>query len=328
VVGTDDQGTLISDRYDPVSKNWQRTHLGWGYGIFKPPLVDDAAGTATIAAVKSPGTVDLITLRAGRWEVTTSLPGGVRGRPALVQRANGTFAVYALAAAGDDVSHLYVREQLPNGDFLAWRRFGDPTADYETVSAIARGDQTTVLATVWARDPQIFRHALGAAPASAGELSGTGYTGELTIVQDGRGDFLVVGALRTGEGIRVVHVRRENADGTGFENTWQSLGTFGTRNAWDEPVVAQLLPNGSMALSVPADGEPWVTTSKGTGSTEFLPWASVDVPKEFWFANPTALSMSRTGEVLLTAGSQGNRRHLFSVSVPADRFIGGPLYPY
>jgi hypothetical protein len=236
-----------------------------------------------------------------------------------VRRANGTLAVYAIASApGAEYGTPHVREQLPNGDFLAWRAFGD-TARYSMLTAIARGDQTTLVAHGREVEPQVFRHLPGTAPIPAGGLTGTGIVGELTLVQDGHGGLLVFGARRTEEGIRVVYVRREKADRSGFEDNWQSLGTFATRNAWTEPVSAQLLANGTVAVSVPADGKPWVTTSKAPGSTEFLPWAPVDVPKDTWFTTPTGLGLSRTGEVLLTADSGGGmNRYLFTAPAPAD----------
>ncbi|MFI6102116.1 tachylectin-related carbohydrate-binding protein [Lentzea sp. NPDC051213] len=332
VVGTNDQHTIVSDWYDPVSLTWQRTNLAGAHTGIRPPVVDDAAGTATIGALWG-GNVELITLRAGTWEAPISLRGAMSSTPALVRRADGTLAVYAIAPAGNEVGHLYVREQLSNGDFLAWRRFGDPAADYNSVTAIARGDETTVLANAYGGEPHVFRHSPGARPVAAGELRGTGLVGPLTLVQDSTGALLVFGALRNGESNMIVHVRREKADRTGFEDLWQSLGPFGTRNAWDEPVAARLLPNGTVALSVPADGKPFVTTSKGPGSTEFHPWAPVEVPQGMWFSDPTALSVSRAGEVQITAESAGNRRHLFTAPVPADpatplRFTGGPLYPF
>jgi hypothetical protein len=334
VVGTKDNGTLVSDWYDPVGKSWQRTELAGSYGDIRPPLVDEVAGTVTIGVVKAESGVQLITMRGGRQAATTSLRGGATGSPVVVRRANGTFAVFVSAPAGNDVEHLLVREQLPSGDFLAWRAFGDRETHYNSVTAITRGDETTVLANRYGGDPQIFRHTPGASPVRTGELTGTGVVGPLTVVQDNGGGFLVFGVLRTPDGIMIVHVRREKADRTGFEAGWQSLGEFGRRGVAGEPVAARLLPNGAVAVSVPADGKPWVTTSKGPGSTVFhFPWTAVDVPADKWFSDPTGLATSRNGELLLTAESEGNRRHLFSVSVPTDpaaplRFTGGPLYPF
>ncbi|MCP2246902.1 tachylectin-related carbohydrate-binding protein [Lentzea aerocolonigenes] len=327
---------FVTDWYDPVEKNWRPTWEASTYGSIYAPFVDRSAGTVTFAAGVGSSGVDLVTLRGGNWQATTKVPlrGAMSAPPTLVRRANGTFAVYALASAGDEVGHLYVREQLPNGDFLAWRRFGDPAADYFAINAITRGDETTVLATEQSGVPHVFRHAPGTAPVPAGQLTGARVPGPLTTVLDSNGTVLVFAVLRTEDGIFIVHVRREKADRTGFEETWQSLGEFGRRGVLSEPVSALLLPNGTVAVSVPADGKPYVTTSKGPGSTEFaFPWTPVEVSGDFWFNTPTVLAMSRTGEVLLSAESEGNRRHLFSVSVPADpatplRFAGGPLYGY
>ncbi|MGI5499021.1 tachylectin-related carbohydrate-binding protein [Lentzea sp. CA-135723] len=315
VVGHQNQDSaLVSDWYDPARNWWYRTTLG-PYAASRSMLAD---GSAVLIGAKGPNGIDLLKLRGGAHESTTSLRGGMGRQPVVVRRANGTLAVYSIAFAPNaDRGTLHVREQLPNGDFLAWRAFGE-AARYSVLTAITRGDETTLLAHGFQVEPNVFRHLPGTAPASAGELTATGVVGELTLVQDSTGRLLVFGARRTDEGIRVVHVRREKADRTGFEDDWQSLGTFGTRNAWNEPVSAQLLANGTIALSVPADGKPWVTTSKSPGSTEFLPWAPVEVPQNTWFVEPTALGLSRTGEVLLTADSSARARYQFTAPAPAN----------
>lgn len=334
VLGPGYQSALVTDWFDPVARNWRTTMETNGYDAIRTPIVDAAAGAVTFGARGSTGT-DLVTLRGGDWQASTtvSLRGAMSSTPTIVRRANGTVAVYSLASAGDGVGHLHVREQLPGGDFLAWRRFGDPAVDYSNINAITRGDQTTVLATDRDYVAHVFRHAPGAAPVPAGHLAGRSLFGPMTTVLDSNGTILVFAVLRTDDGIRIVHVRREKADRSGFEDTWQSLGEFGRRGVMTEPVSALLLPNGTVAVSVPADGKPYVTTSKGPGSTEFaFPWTPVDVAKDAWFSEPTALTLSTNGEVLLSAVS-GTRKHLFTAPVPADpaappRFTGGPIYGY
>ncbi|WP_177320327.1 tachylectin-related carbohydrate-binding protein [Lentzea waywayandensis] len=332
VLGPVYQRGLVSDWYDPVARNWRTTMETSGYGAMTAPIVD--ADAVTFGALRPTG-VELVTLRGGDSQATTkvSLRGAMSSTPTVVRRANGTVVVYSLASAGNGVGHLYTREQLPGGDFLAWRRFGDPAADYRNINAITRGDQTTVLAIDGADVAHVFRHAPGTAPVPAGHLAGRRVIGPMTTVLDSNGTILVFSVLRTDDGIYIVHVRREKADRTGFEDTWQSLGEFGRRGVMTEPVSALLLPNGTVAVSVPADGKPYVTTSKGPGSSEFaFPWTPVEVPGDKWFNAPTALALSRNGHVLLSAAS-GSNRHLFTAPVPADpatppRFTGGSIYGY
>lgn len=323
----------IVDTYSTGS-GWATRVVGGKFSGVSSPVLDDEAGTGVIGATEfETGDVKLFTLSNGQWQAPLSLKGAMEWTPAVVQRSDGTFAVYATGDRGRDWQSrrgiAFVREQLPSGEFLAWREFGwRHTTYFGAPAVISRGDETTiVLFTPGMKE--WFRHTPGTAVARMGSLATGG--GKVALTGDGQGGILIAG-FHVSNGETEIGLLREKADRSGFSDTWELVGGAIPQGDDGVPPAAQVLPNGSVAVAVVGDfRRVLVTTSKAAGGRDFHPWTRVaqdDYPHTF--IDPPSLGLTRSGDVALAAMSTDKFRHLWTASVTPDpaaplQFTGGKL---
>jgi hypothetical protein len=316
----------ITDTYSTGS-GWATRDFGQRYSGISRPLSDSDAGTSAFATTNvSFGAVELYSVRDGQWQAPLVLKGAMDWTPAVVRRANGTLAVYAAGDFNGSRGHVYVREQLPSGEFLAWRAFGNPAAVYSgKPSVITDGDVTTVVVdSTWGTgERDWFRHTPGSAPVRMGTFP----AGESRPVfsGDGQGRALAF-SYRTLDGALRPVVLREKADGSGFEDNWQTIAdNLESKGGVD----AHVLPNGTVAVSMVGNaGQVLVTTSVAPGSTQFHPWQQVSAAPGGQSFGSTSLALTRAGDLALTSTS-GGHQHLWTASVPPEpatlTFTGGPI---
>ncbi|MFI6102114.1 tachylectin-related carbohydrate-binding protein [Lentzea sp. NPDC051213] len=324
-------GNEVIDTYSTES-GWTSRVVGGRYSGVSSPALDDDAGTAVVGVTEfETGDVKLITLRDGQWQAQ-SLKGGMEFTPAVVRRSDGTHVVYATGDKNNGPERrgrAYFRQQLTSGEFLAWRPFGDPRTGYfATPSVISRGDETTiVLSTTGLKE--WFRHSPGTAPVHKGRLNSN--TTQVVLTGDGQDGILAVGYFHA-DGKNQIGLLREKADRSGFEETWEPVGGGMPTGAVYEPIDAQLLPNGSVAVSALVDSNQLVvSTSSVVGGREFLPWKRV-TPEGYphtFYVEP-GLGLTRSGDVALAAMDSNNAHHLWTASVTPDpaaplQFTGGKL---
>lgn len=326
------QGAAHLLRVEPGNYLTDLRDSGAGFWIFEPfspgqtgasnVVPGPTSGSETFASTRlAGGDVELHTLAAnGRWQ-SQVLKGAMRVAPSLVRRPDGTLVLYAM---GDKASQdhlwdgqLYYREQLANGDFLAWKRFGDGLYD-ESPSVVNRGSEVTLVGrhgslTSW------FRTGVDGVPVEKGRLPYV-VGSRPKLVQDAAGRILLVDVgAREGEGAgEGAFVLREKADRSGFESSWTFLPDLpGAPDAEDRQVDAVVLPNGSLAVSLTAGGKVYVTTSKGAADgTEFHPWQPVSPEgMNAVFTEPTTIRMD-AGVLNVVAVSTENSYWRFGSSVP------------
>ncbi|MCP2246899.1 tachylectin-related carbohydrate-binding protein [Lentzea aerocolonigenes] len=326
VVGVNGNREVV-DTYSTGS-GWATRVVGSQFGGVSSPVYDDEAGTAVIGVTEyETGDAKLFTLKNGQWQAPVSLKGGLSGTPAVVRRSDGTLALYAMGQNNENPrrGRGFVREQLPSGEFGAWRPFGEVSSNYLiTPSVISRGDETTIAFTT-DRSTEWFRHTPGAIPVRKGTLINR--SAVVALAGDGQDGILAVSTFIQNEK-NEIGLLREKADRSGFEATWELVG--GALPDWldSTSMDAQVLPNGSTAVTVLAGGRPLVTTSKAAGGRDFHPWARV-VPDPPAFRFLPGLGLTRAGDVALVARDDTNA-HLWTASVTPDpaaplQFTGGKL---
>ncbi|MDX8142020.1 tachylectin-related carbohydrate-binding protein [Lentzea sp. BCCO 10_0061] len=295
------------------------------------PVFDDEAATATIGTTdRDSGDIKLVTLENGQWQPPLILKGAMETKPAVVHRSDGTLALYALGNrfyGSERRGLVFVREQLPSGDFLAWREFGDVTKSYAgPLEVVSGGDETTILVRAEDGTTEWFRHTPGTLPARKGALTGVGDI--FTLTGDGQGGVLLVGFYLV-NGKEQVGLRREKADRSGFEETWEAVGGEMPYGAHYARIGAQVLPNGSVAVvALDDDRMVMVTSSKAVGGRDFHPWARV-APNDNQGLGAPGLALTRSGDLAVGAVGGGTYR-LWRASVSPDpalplQFSGGPI---
>lgn len=319
----------ITDTHSTGS-GWATDTIAGKYVGISRPVTVDGAGTAVVAATNvSFGEVELHTLQGGQWQ-RTGLRGGMDWAPTVAHRSNNTLAVYAASDFHNQTrGHVYVREQLPNGEFASWRPFGDRSSIYVGKPVVfTRGDVTTIVMDIYGTGQQDwFRHTPGSTPVRMGTFPksdrGVTFTG------DGKGGILAFG-LKDVNGVLRPAVLREKADRSGFEDSWQiiesDIGNGGAYNHLD----ALLLPNGTIAMSLLSqNSRVFVTTSVSPGSTQFHPWQQIS-PDNGGFIWPTTLALTRTGELALASRTDYSAHWLWTAPLPAEpsptlQFTGGRI---
>jgi hypothetical protein len=321
----------VVDTYSTGS-SWTTRVVGGRYGGVSSPVFDDDAGTAVVGVTEyETGDAKLLTLRNGQWEAPLSLKGRLASTPAVVRRSDGTIAVYGTGQYNDSARRGtgLVREQLPSGEFVAWRPFGDVHTNYVgTPSVISRGDETTIVVAI-ERSKEWFRHTPRTTPVRKGTLNSDAT--QVTLTGDGQDGILAVGLHFVNEKWQV-GLLREKADRSGFENTWELVGGPIPGTVDSNLAGAQVLPNGSVAVTVLGDNRrPLVTTSTAAGGREFHAWKRI-VPDGYphTFYNPPSLGLTRSGDVAIAAKSDDNVHHLWRASVSGDpatplQFTGGKI---
>ncbi|MDX8142021.1 tachylectin-related carbohydrate-binding protein [Lentzea sp. BCCO 10_0061] len=302
---------------------------GHGYWAFEPfsgeytgisNVVPGAEpGTETFGTTRRPGgDVELITLGSNS-RVTQSLKGAMRVAPSLVRRSDGTLVVYAMGDHGSDggpwEEQLYYREQLANGDFLAWKRING--RHEEAVSVISRGNEVTIVGRTGGSMTTWYRTQADGVPVEQGRLpSDVGPRPKLVQTSQGRILLVDVG-WRPGDGVFVLP---ERPDRFGFETTMTMLPALpGAPDSEGGQLDATVLPNGSLAVSLTAAGKVYVTTSKGAADgTEFHPWQQVSAEGlNAEFTEPTSMRMD-TGFLAVVAVASSGSYWRFSAGVPQD----------
>ncbi|MFD4639057.1 tachylectin-related carbohydrate-binding protein [Lentzea sp. NPDC058436] len=323
-------------RVEPGNRLTDLRDSGFGHWIFEPfghehtglsnVVPGPESGTETVGTTRMPGgDVELHTLDLnGRWQ-SQVLKGAMRVAPSLVRRADGTLVVYAMGDKASDggpwEGQLYYREQLPNGDFLAWKRFGDGLYD-ESPSVLDRGGEVTFVGrhgslTSW------FRTGAGGVPVPAERTLLPYVVGARPkLVQNAAGRILLVDVgTRAGEGAgKGAFVLREKADRSGFEDTWTFLPDVPGEEGGQ--VDAVVLPNGALAVSLTAGGKVYATTSKGAADgTEFHPWQQVS-PEGLNadFTEHTSMRMD-AGVLSVVAVSSHGSYWQFGASVPLNATV-------
>jgi hypothetical protein len=320
----------VVDTYSTGS-GWASRVVGGRYGGVSSPVFDDDAGTATVGVTEyETGDAQLLTLSNGQWQAPLSLKGRLTSTPAVVSRSDGTLAVYGTGQYNDSTRQGtgLVREQLPSGEFTAWRPFGDRSTSYSsTPSVISGGDETTIVVAV-PGSKEWFRHTPRTTPVRKGRVNSN--TTLVTLTGDGKDGVLAVG-IHFRDGKNEIGLLREKADRSGFEDTWELVGGPLPAQLDSNLTGAQLLPNGSVAVTVIAGGKPLVTTSKAAGAREFHPWQQV-TPDGYphTFRAPAGLGLTRAGDVALAAKDGDRAEHLWRASVSPDpaaplQFTGGKL---
>ncbi|TWP49015.1 hypothetical protein FKR81_25385 [Lentzea tibetensis] len=324
----------VTELYE-TSHGWVHGNVGGKYaGISREVVNGDAE---LFGATKfGTGDVELRTLSNGQWQGVRSLRGGMETAPSIVRRTNGTLIVYSTSGRSYSPTApatLQYREQQPDGQFLAWRPVGFSDV-VGTPTAASRGGGTVVVALTKSGQYEWYRHSPGLYPSRQGYLPHiAGKNAKLVADSQNRMVLFDVGHKSGSNGLWAA-VLREKPDQTGFENSWTFLhpvpGTAGVEGA---QLDAQLLPNGSFAVSVTANsGKVYATTSYGTDNSSFHPWQLVSADAEnVQFTDPTSMRTNRwDGSLTLAAVQTTGSRHLFSAIIPADpinplRFSGGPV---
>ncbi|MEU3645825.1 tachylectin-related carbohydrate-binding protein [Lentzea sp. NPDC034063] len=304
---------------------------GQGYWMFEP-FSGEFTGVSNVVPGAEPGTevfgstrrpsgdVALMTLgNDGRWK-TQSLKGAMRVAPSLVRRPDGTLVVYAMGDKASDggpwEGQLYYREQLANGDFLAWKRFGDGLHT-ETVSVINRGDEVTIVGRTVGGFTNWYRTGADGVPVDQGRLPYF-VSPRPKLVATAQSRILLVDVSGVpGEGVFVLP---EWPDRAGFVTTRTNLPALPGAPALEgSQVDAVVLPNGALAVSLTAAGKVYVTTSKGAADgTEFHPWQQVSAEGlDIEFTEPTSMRMD-TGYLSVVAVTSTGSYWRFAAGVPQD----------
>ncbi|GHH44359.1 tachylectin-related carbohydrate-binding protein [Lentzea cavernae] len=321
----------VTDLRDSGLGHWIAEPFGPDYTGISNVVPGPVAGTETFGTTQRPsGDVQVHTLGLdGSWQSLPSLKGAMRVAPALVRRPNGTLVVYAMGDHASDrgpwEGQLYYREQLPNGDFLAWKRFSSGLVT-ETPSVISRGTEVTIAVRTSGNMNSWYRTGTSGVPHEMGRLPYV-VGPRPKLVQDAQSRILLVDVgFRPGAGAGLgAFVLREKADRTGFEDTWTFLPDLpGASDAESRQVDAVVLPNGALAVSLTAGGEVYVTTSKGAADgTEFHPWQQVSAEGlELGFSEPTSMRVE-TGALHVVGVTSSGSYWRFAASVPQD--AGAPL---
>ncbi|MFC3894558.1 tachylectin-related carbohydrate-binding protein [Lentzea rhizosphaerae] len=318
---TPDNG--LTDLHEVGTEGWSAQPFGGTFTGVSNVVAGEAPGTEMIGATQlQTGDVVLNTLGAnGQWQGFQSLKGAMRVAPALVRRQDGTLVVYAMGDHASDrgpyEGQLYYRKQLPNGDFLAWKRFSSGLV-VETPSVITRGDEVTIVARTVSNWNTVFRAVGDRVPV---EVERTPYVvgPRPKLVKDAQDRIMIVDVgWRPGESAGLgVFVLKEKVDRSGFESTWTFLPDLpGAPDSESRQVDAVYLPNGALAVSLTGNGgKVYVTTSKGAGSTEFHPWQQVSGDGEF--TEPTSTRMVN-GSLSVAAVTSGGSYFLYEASVSQD----------
>ena len=322
----------MTDLRDTGQGHWAFEPFSGEYAGISNVVPGAGSGSEVFGATRRPsGDVELITLELNN-RVVRSLKGAMRVAPALVRRPDGTLVVYAMGDHGSDggpwEGELYYREQLPNGDFLAWRRFSSGL-NTETPSVINRGTEVTIVGRTVGGFTEWYRTQADGVPAEQGRLPGD-VGPRPKLVQTAQGRILLVDVgWRPGDGVFVLP---ERPDRYGFETTRTMLPDLpGAPDSEGRQLDAMVLPNGSLAVSLTAGGKVYVTTSKGAADgTEFHPWQQVSAEGlNVEFTEPTSMRLD-TGVLSVVGVTSAGSYWEFRESVPQDpavalSFVGRQL---
>jgi hypothetical protein len=306
----------VTDLRDTGMGSWVFEPFSGSFSGVSNVVPGPSSGTETFGTTRlQTGDVEVNTLVGGSFQGFQSLKGAMQVAPALVRRPDGTLVVYAMGEG-----QLHYREQLPNGDFLAWRRFGTGSFT-ETPSVIGRGDQVTVVGRGADGSSALFRTQSDGVVRWLGPLPSV-VSPKPKLVKDAQDRMLLVDVgPRFGEGAGLgAFVIHEQPDHSDFEDTERFLPDLpGAPDSESRQLDAVVLPNGALAVSLTAGGKVYVTTSKGVAtSTEFHPWQQVSAEGlNAEFTEPTSIRM--TGGFVSVAAVTGNGSYyLFEASVPQD----------